>query len=454
MSESSWRVRIGWGLGSLPGSALSVTANVLLLRFMTDTLGIAAALAGSLFAVAKLWDAVVDPFIGRLSDRIRTPWGHRLPWILTGGLLSSLVLVAAFAAPVAGRTGLLVYMMIMLLLFATSYSILMIPYLAMPAEMSVSYHGRTQMMSIRVLCSSAGTTLGLGVAPMLLAHWGATRAGHTKVALLIAGVAVAMTMLCVWMIRDAPRPLRPAAPQIALREQWRLAVANRPFLWLLTAKFLYFVVLACSITTFAYFTKHVLRASDAWLGTFLMLQSLAVVVSQPLWLRIARVAGKKTGFMVAGLAYGLGHLSWWFATPAEPVALIFARAAWIGIAGGGTFLFMQAMLPDVLEFDQLTTGQNRAGVFTGVFVFVEQAAGALGAALIGLLLGAMGYVAATEGRIAAQPATAVLGIYLCVSVIPFVVQLASLLAMSRYSLPADTLEQLRARSALTGAGIG
>ncbi len=453
MSESSWRVRIGWGLGSLPGSALSVTANVLLLRFMTDTLGIAAAFAGSLFAVAKLWDAVVDPFIGRLSDRIRTPWGHRLPWILAGGILSSLVLVAAFAAPVAGRTGLLVYMMIMMLLFATTYSILMIPYLAMPAEMAGSYHGRTQMMSIRVLCSSAGTTLGLGVAPMLLAHWGATRAGHTKVAILIAIVAVVTTILCVWMIRDAPRPVRPEAPQIKMRDQWRLAVANRPFLWLLIAKFLYFIVLACSITTFAYFTKHVLKTSDAWLGTFLMLQSLAVVVSQPLWLRIARVAGKKSGFMVAGLAYGLGHLSWWFATPTEPVALIFARAAFIGIAGGGTFLFMQAMLPDVLEFDQLTAGQNRAGVFTGVFVFVEQAAGALGAALIGLLLGAMGYVAATEGRIAAQPAGAVLGIYLCVSVIPFVVQLASLLAMSRYKLTADTLEQLRARSALAGAGI-
>ena len=420
---------------------------------MTDTLGIAAALAGSLFAVAKLWDAIVDPFIGRLSDRIRTPWGHRLPWILVGGLLSALVLVAAFAAPLPNGNGLLVYMMAVMLLFATTYSILMIPYLAMPAEMAGSYHGRTQMMSIRVLCSSAGTTLGLGVAPILLSRWGATRAGHTKVAVLIAGVAVVATILCVWMIRDAPRPLRPEAPQVALRDQWRLALANRPFLCLLTAKFLYFIVLACSITTFAYFTKHVLKTSDAWLGTFLMLQSLAVVVSQPLWLRIARLAGKKTGFMVAGLAYGLGHLSWWFATPTEPVALIFARAAFIGIAGGGTFLYMQAMLPDALEFDRLSTGQNRAGVFTGVFVFVEQAAGALGAALVGLLLGAMGYLAATEGRIAAQPAGAVLGIYLCVSIIPFVVQLGSLLAMSRYDLTADALQRLRAQSMTEAKGI-
>ncbi len=446
VSETSWRVRIGWGLGSLPGSALSITANVLLLRFMTDTLGIAAALAGSLFAGAKLWDAVIDPFIGRLSDRLRTPWGHRLPWILTGGLLSSVVLVASFAAPFAAGAPLVVYMGIMLLLFATSYSMLMIPYLAMPPDMTSSYHGRTQMMSIRVLCSSAGSSLGLGLAPVLLAHWGATRAGHVRVAILIAVIAAATTLLCVYMIRDVPRPVRAEPQRISLREQWQSALANRPFLYLLIAKFLYFTVLACSISTFAYFTKHVLKASDAWLGSFLTLQSVAVVASQPMWLRIARLAGKKTGFMVAGLAYGLGHLSWWFATPTEPVALILARAVWIGVAGGGTFLFMQAMLPDALEFDRLKTGQDRAGVFTGVFVFVEQAASALGAAVIGLLLGTMGYVAATEGRIAAQPASAVLGIYLCMSIIPFVLQLASLFVLSRYNLTANKLEQLRAQA--------
>jgi glycoside/pentoside/hexuronide:cation symporter, GPH family len=447
VNETSWRLRIGWGLGSLPGSALSVTANVLLLRFMTDTLGIAAALAGSLFAGAKLWDAVIDPFIGRLSDRVQTPWGQRLPWILAGGLLSAAVLVAAFAAPFAGGTPLIVYMAIMLLLFATTYSMLMIPYLAMPPDMTSSYHGRTQMMSVRVLCSSAGSWLGLGLAPMLLAYWGATRIGHARVAMLVAAIAVVTTLLCVWMIRDVPRPQRAAPQRISLREQWRSALANRPFRFLLAAKLLYFVVLAFSITTFAYFTKHVLKASDAWLGTFLTLQSLAVVVSQPLWLRIARSVGKKTGFMIAGLAYGLGHLSWWFAAPDEPVALILARAVSIGIAGGGTFLFMQAMLPDALEYDRLTTGQDRAGVFTGVFVFVEQAAGALGAAVIGLLLGAMGYIAATEGRITAQPVNAVLGIYLCMSVIPFVLQLASLLVLSRYDLTESSLERLRAKPA-------
>ena len=158
-AELPLRLRVGWGLGSLPGSALSVTANVLLMRFMTDTLGISAALGSSVFAFAKLWDAVNDPLIGAFSDRVSTPWGRRLPWILAGGLLSAVVVVASFSVPIQSGPGLVVYMGVAMLLFATTYSLLMIPYLAMPAEMTQSYHGRTQLMSLRVLFSSIGSSI-------------------------------------------------------------------------------------------------------------------------------------------------------------------------------------------------------------------------------------------------------------------------------------------------------
>lgn len=439
----SLRLRLGWGLASLPASALSVTANVLLLRFMTDTLGIGAAVASSLFSIAKLWDAVNDPMIGALSDRVSTRWGRRLPWMLGGGLLSAVVVAAAFAAPLQG-SALVVYMAVMMLAFATTYSMLMIPYLAMPAEMTDSYHGRTQLMSFRVFFSTAGSTLGLGIGPMLLAAWGATRAGHARMALVIAVVAACTILLSVWLIRDAPRTERPAAAPPPLREQLRSTLENRPFVWLLTAKFLYFLVLAFTLTTFAYFTKHVLKTSDAWLGTFLTVQSLSVIASQPLWLRVARALGKQRGFMIAGACYGLAHLSWWFAGPDEPVALIFARAVAIGVAGGGTFLLTQAMLPDAIEYDRLRTGLRREGVFTGVFVFVEQAASALGVAIIGACLAAMGYVAATEGRVVAQPQSAILGIYLCMSLLPALLQAVALLAISRYDLTATKLSALRA----------
>ena len=450
VDEPSLRLRIGWGLGSLPGSALSVTANVLRMRFMTDTLGISAALGSSVFAFAKLWDAVNDPLVGAFSDRVSTPWGRRLPWILLGGLLSAAVVVASFSVPIESGPALVAYMGVAMLLFATTYSLLIIPDLAMPAGITDSYHGRTQLMSFRVLFSSAGSSLGLTVGPMLLHQWGATRQGHADMALVIAGVAALCTVLCVWLIRAAPRTTRPAEPPPSLPEQLRSALSNRPFVWLLVAKTLYFVSLAFTLTTFAYFTKHVLKASDAWLGTFLLVQSLSVVASQPLWLRVARVLGKRRGFMLAGACYGLAYFSWWFAGPDEPVALIFARAFAIGVSGGGTFLLTQAMLPDAIEYDYCRTGLRREGVFTGVFVFVEQAAGAIGVAILGLVLSGMGYVPATEGRVVQQPESAILALYVCMAVLPLLFQLVAIAAISRYDLTATKLAELREQAAARG----
>lgn len=447
----SLRLRIGWGLGSMSGSALSLTANTLLMRFMTDTLGISAALGSSVFAVAKLWDAFNDPLVGALSDRVNTPWGRRLPWILVGGLASAAVVVASFAVPIQSGPALVAYMGIAMLLFATTYSLLMIPYLAMPAEITDSYHGRTQLMSFRVLFSSLGSTLALTAGPFMLSHWGATRAGHASMALVIASVAALATILCVWLIRDAPRTIRPAEPPPPLLAQLRSALSNRPFVWLLVAKTLYFVSLTFTLTTFAYFTKHVLKTSDAWLGGFLAAQSLSVVLSQPIWLRVARLLGKQRGFMLAALCYGLAYFTWWFAGPDEPRALIFARAIAIGIAGGGTFLLTQAMLPDAIEYDYYRTGLRREGVFTGVFVFVEQAAGAVGAAILGLVLSSMGYVAATEGRLVQQPESAILGIYICMAILPLAFQLVSIFAVSRYDLTAEKLAELRVKAAADGA---
>ena len=238
-------------------------------------------------------------------------------------------------------------------------------------------------------------------------------------------------------------------PTPGLLVQLRSALSNRPFVWLLVAKCLYFVTLAFTLTTFAYFTKHVLKTSDAWLGAFLLAQSLSVVLSQPLWLRVARAFGKQRGFMLAGaLLRSRAIFRGGSPCPDEPLPLIFARAIAIGVAGGGTFLLTQAMLPDAIEYDHHRTGLRREGVFTGVFVFVEQAAGAIGVAIIGFVLSATGYVATTEGRLVAQPQSAIQGIYFCMAILPLVFQVIAIFAISRYDLTAEKLAEMRARPAV------
>ena len=159
------QIRLGWGLGSMPITILNLSSNVLLLRFMTDSLGIAAVVAGLIFAGAKVWDAVTDPLMGVLSDRITTPWGRRLPWLASGGLLCALTVVALYTTPDLNGMALLIYLAAMLLLFRTAYTMFNIPYIAMAVELTPSYHERTQLMSFRVVFSSFGSLIGLSLGP-------------------------------------------------------------------------------------------------------------------------------------------------------------------------------------------------------------------------------------------------------------------------------------------------
>ncbi len=440
------RIFFGWGLGSFPMSILSVSAGVLLLRFMTDTIGIAAYAASMIFAVSKIWDAVNHPLMGALSDRLSTPWGRRLPMLLTGGLLSALVILAMFAIPTMSPRASTAYMFVMLILFATAHAMFVVAYIAMFAEMTQDYEERTRLSSCRVFFSTAASLLALGIAPMLLDHWGAGRAGYRNLAIGLMVLAAPSLVLCAWLVRGAPRT--EAAPGRAppLMTQLRTAAGNRPFLWLMSAKLMYFLLLAFQLGSLPYFTKHALKASDTWLGLVLTVQSVAVVAVQPLWILLARRIGKKACFMVAAALYALVALSWWLAVPGEPGPLLLARAVATGLTAGGMFLFSQAMLPDAIEHDYLQTGLRREGVFTGVYALIEQVAASVGIAVLGVLLGATGYVASTTGG-HAQPAGAVEGIRAAQALVPALFAVLTIAFLAPYDLNEGRLRDLRQRRA-------
>ncbi|MBT4741187.1 MAG: hypothetical protein HOO09_12445, partial [Rhodospirillaceae bacterium] len=178
MKTTKW-VSAGWAAGTVGSSTLLGAMSLLVLFYLTEYLGIPPAVAGTLIFISRLWDIGATLLIGQWSDRTQSRWGRRVPFLVIGAPLAALAYAMLFAAPESlSGLSLEAYVLVALLLYATGYTIFVVPYLTIPAEITTHTHQRTTMMSYRVAFM---TVAGLNIAvlgPILIGAFGGGRTGY------------------------------------------------------------------------------------------------------------------------------------------------------------------------------------------------------------------------------------------------------------------------------------
>ncbi len=427
-----FRLVLGWGLGCFASATVYQVTSVLLLRYLIDYVGMAAALAGAMIGFSKIYDVVTDPFIGAWSDRTRSPWGRRRPFILAGGLVSALAFSGLFATgALHSGTARDLAVLAGLIGVTTGYALLSIPHLAMPGEMTDDYHERTFVMSFRVagqgLAQLAGTVLG----PWLILRYGGGSHGYSVMGVTVGLIVLVGAALCFAGTRGA-RGTQSEPVNLTLSQKLKLAFSNRPFVSLLCCKLGNMTGVTWYLALLPFVFIVVTKAGYGRMSLYFLFQGVATLISQPIWVRLSRRIGKKRCFYLGAVLYGLGIATWGLAAEGEPVAFTIARAIWIGLAGGGTLLMASALLPDAITHDFDRTGLRREGVFAGVVTTVEKGAGALAASLIGACFSAAGYVSGVGG--AHEPPGAVMMIRVA-TLAPLIFCGLGALALSTYRLP-------------------
>jgi GPH family glycoside/pentoside/hexuronide:cation symporter len=423
----------------------------LLLFFMTNVLGIRPALAGLLLFVSKIIDVLSSPVIGMLSDRTHTRIGRRRPYLLGGGTLMCISFVLLFSVPTFGsEAATAAYLALLLIVLSVSYGAFTIPYLAIAAETTRTYDERTSIMAYRVMFILVGTFVGTVIAPAVATPPGGvgTRESFSTMALILAAIIFIAAVVCFWGTRGATF-FEPDDESPTLLEQMRIAWRNKPFVTLATAKMLQLVGVASVITCALYLTRYVLNIEGQQVALFFLTMTATSALSVPLWWWVARKVGKKTAYITAVTLYALTALTWLGVGPMESVAdavAVYGRAMLLGVAGSGLILLGVSMLPDTIEFDHLTSGARREGIFTGLWSSVEKGASAVGGLLIGLVLDFSGFVK-SSGTLVEQPESAVTGIVIGAAVLPAVLMLSSLPFLFKYSLSQEQLEALEEQRA-------
>lgn len=431
-----------YAIGSIGTGGFATLPGLVLVFYLTDTLGVTALVAGLVVTAAKVWDVLIDPWIGERSDRTLAATGTRRTWMRVGAVALPVAFVVTFAvptglAPAASGT----WVFIAFLATATAFSLFQVPYIALPAELTDDYDARTRLLTWRVVVLSVSILLFGAGGPLLRRAGGDDEALGYLVMAVVAGLVIGAGMFVATF--TAPRGL--AAGERArrsIRAGYAEGIAalrrSRPFRDLLSAFVLQGLATGVMLAGANYVAVWVLHSEDALTFLFLALIAPAVLCA-PLWGRLAARIGKERGFVLASALFAVAA--------ASLVGMLWAPGPWVygpvaiaGAAYAGMQALPMAMLPDVISHDARRHGEGRAGSFGGVWTAGETAGMALGATLLTLVLALTGYAESTGSAVVTQPGAAVVGIIVAFSLLPAALVVLSLVPLGRYPLRRGDIE--------------
>ncbi len=431
-----WRVLLAYAAPALPLAILGLPLNVHLPNFWAGAMGLSLGTVGLVLTLVRLMDVVIDPAIGRISDRLRTRIGRRRPPIVLAlplGLLGG----AALFFPPAGAGA--VWLFGSYALLTCAWSLIALPWQAWGAELSDDYRERTRIVAWR----ETGTLLGIVLSAVLPAVLGLVDPATVLhvLALLCAALTLPAVMALLTLVRE--RPARAGAVSHGLGEAVRTAWANPPFRRLLAAWSVNGIANGLPAALFLLLCRHILADPDA-AGPLLLAYFVAGIGSVPLWTWVAARIGKHRAWCWAMLWTCAGFLPVLALGPGDTTAFLVICVV-TGAGLGADLALPPAMQADVIDLDTLNHGEARAGLFFAAWTMAQKSGNALSVGLAFGVLGLIGFDAVGVNDAAHLRALAVL-----YCLVPVILKLAAIALV--WSFPIDAPEQARIRAALALRG--
>ncbi len=423
--------KLAYGAGDL-GPAITANIGVFFaLFFFTNVAGLGAGLAGSILMIGKIWDAINDPMVGVLSDRTKHPSGRRLPWMLYGAIPFGITFFLQWIVPhfsnnkTANSWSLFWYYVIIAILFNTFYTVVNLPYTALTPELTQDYNERTSLNSFRFSFSIGGSILSLILAQLIFAQ---LKIPVTQQYLVLAGVCTVLSVLplfwCVWGVRSRvlaseARRLETEEPEhIPIPQQLQIAFSNQPFLYVVGIYLCSWLGVQVTASILPYFVVNWMNLPAAEFPLVAIAVQGTALVMLFVWSAVSARVGKKAVYFMGMIVWIIAQAGLFFLQPSQ-VGLMYFLAVLAGVGVSTAYLIPWSMMPDVIELDELKTGQRREGIFYGFMVLLQKVGLAVGLFLVGQSLEWSGFVETVPGQPApVQPASALLAIRIAIGPLP------------------------------------
>lgn len=460
----SLREKIAYGLGDVSNGLAVSSVSVWYQYYLTDVVGMMVLLAGAAVTVGRLWDALTDPIMGWITDHTKSRWGKRLPYLLYGAVPYALAYLALWSVPeLSSQKQLFIYVAVALICFNTCLTVVFVPYTSLTAAITKDYNERTSLTGYRMVCSQAAFLVGASAPPWIIhlveqadagnklhsvfGSWAATaREGHILVAALFGLIMIASIFVTFFGTNE--RDLDEELPAGARATPFSYAssilgelIGNRPFLISVLILLLSNCAATIQAANLAYYIEYIL-GMQAQRPRILLTLFAAAILSVPVWVMIAKRWGKAECYRGAMLFYVFVLCAMPFVS-SEIAGGIYPIAAVIGFAYGAAITIPWAIVPDVVEYDQLKTGRRREGLYYGGTTFAYKAATGIAFLISSVILWAAGY----EAKVVQSP-QAVLAIKFLIGPAPALLLLGAAILSLKYPLTAERhakiLEELAA----------
>lgn len=515
--------KLAYGAGDL-GPA--ITANVLvffLLYFFTNVAGLPAGLAGSILAIGKIGDAVNDPVTGILSDRTRTRWGRRIPWMVWGAIPFGLTFFVQWLVPTFSENqatndiALFWYYTVVAILFNLAYTAVNLPYTALTPELTQDYNERTALNSFRMAFSIGGSILSLILAQVIFAfypddprrqYWvlglicsilsviaifwcafrikergkdpllalrqkriagwivlglSAIAIGYSAIVLIFGTVTItaivalligiqllAFSLTLLFAVSEAHLQSRPSptqnaetTPDIPFFEQLRIALTNKPFLFVIGLYLCSWLAVQLTASILIYFVVSCMGLSENDFPLVAIAVQGTALVMLFVWRQISDRIGKKAVYFLGTCIWIVAQGGLFFLQSGQ-IALLYFLAVLAGCGVSVAYLIPWSMVPDVVELDELNTGQRREGIFYGFMVLLQKVGLALALWIVGIALELAGFIERPPGGdIPVQPESALFAIRIAIAPLPTIVLILGLILAYFYPITEAIHSEIR-----------